>query len=189
MTKIKNDVERRMLINRTINSMDKMIDKLEQKKQCYIEAGKNAKLQGLTSQYQFAIKALKITLVQQKRVQEMKLNFEITSQMNEMFEMTGEFLNGMSMLSKDMAMLTNAKNFGKVEKQFSEAMHAAQMQADSLGEFMKVTQSTIEQALPELDEDDLLAESLISGDQSEALADTDSDIEEELNKLRKQMTH
>ena len=85
--------------------------------------------------------------------------------------------------------IKNAKNFGKVEKQFSEAMHAAQMQADSLGEFMKVTQSTIEQALPELDEDDLLAESLISGDQSEALADTDSDIEEELNKLRKQMTH
>ena len=77
----KKEVEKRMLIKRTINEMDKQIQKLEKQKQAYIEAGKQAKQRGLTAQYNLALSGLKMTIAQQRRVYEMKLNFEITSQM------------------------------------------------------------------------------------------------------------
>lgn len=84
----KKEMQKRMLIKKTISAMEKQIQKLEEQKKVYIEAGKQAKLKGLTAQYNLALSGLKMTIMQQKRVLEMKLNFEITSQMKDMSQMT-----------------------------------------------------------------------------------------------------
>ena len=106
MSVSKKEIQKKMLIKQTINSMNKQIQKLEEQKKSYIEAGKQAKQQGLSAQYNLALSGLRMTIAQQRRVYEMKLNFEITSQMKDMSKMTVEFLDGMSSLSKDMMKLT-----------------------------------------------------------------------------------
>ena len=128
------EIEKRMLIKQTINSMNKQIQKLEEQKEVYLRAGKEAKERGLEAQYNLALSGLKMTMAQQKRVYEMKLNFEITSQMKDMTVMTTEFLKGMSSLSKDMVKLSKEKDFKKVEKQFAEkgmfTCHSAAVEKD-----------------------------------------------------------
>lgn len=141
MANAKKELEKKMLIKKTVNAMNKQIQKLEEQKQVYIEAGKQAKQRGLAAQYNLALSGLKMTIVQQKRVYEMKLNFEITSQMKDMTQMTSQFLQGMSSLSKDMMKITKEKDFLKVQAQFNEAMMGVEMQTEQIENFMDETES------------------------------------------------
>ena len=51
MSVTKKEIQKKMLIKQTINAMNKQIQKLEEQKKTYIEAGKKAKQQGLSAQY------------------------------------------------------------------------------------------------------------------------------------------
>ena len=64
MSYSKKEIEKKMLIKKTINSMNKQIEKLEAQKQVYINAGKEAKQRGLQSQYELALSGLKMTIMQ-----------------------------------------------------------------------------------------------------------------------------
>ena len=182
------EIEKRMLIKQTINSMNKQIQKLEEQKEVYLRAGKEAKERGLEAQYNLALSGLKMTMAQQKRVYEMKLNFEITSQMKDMTVMTTEFLKGMSSLSKDMVKLSKEKDFKKVEKQFAEAMVAQEIQTMNLENFMDNTQSAFESGSSSMstqadnEEIEKLMIAQIGGEMEESTS-----IESELEALKKQM--
>lgn len=175
-----------MLIKQTIASMNKQIQKLEEQKKVYIEAGKQAKQKGLTAQYNLALSGLRMTIAQQKRVYEMKLNFEITSQMKDMSKMTVEFLQGMGSLSKDMMKLTKEKDFLKVEKQFNEAMTSVELQTEHMENFMDETESAFSSSYSGSAEENQELESLMN---NEASADnlTEAMIEKELEELKKKM--
>lgn len=183
----KKEIEKRMIVKQTINAMNKQIQKLEEQKKVYIEAGKQAKQKGLTSQYNLALSGLKMTIVQQRRVFEMKLNFEITSQMKDMSLMTSEFLKGMGTLSKDMMKLTKEKDFLKVQKQFTEAMTSVEVQTERMEDFMDETESMFASGSSFQNEDNKELEGLIN---NEAVADnaTESMIEKELEELKKKMS-
>lgn len=182
------EIEKRMLIKQTINSMNKQIQKLEEQKEVYLRAGKEAKERGLEAQYNLALSGLKMTMAQQKRVYEMKLNFEITSQMKDMTLMTTEFLKGMSSLSKDMVKLSKEKDFKKVEKQFAEAMVAQEVQTMNLENFMDNTQAAFESGSSSMssqadnEEIEKLMISEIGGE-----VDASASLENELEALKKQM--
>ena len=133
------DIQKRMVINKTLREMQKQIDKLEEKKQYYIDAAKDAKKKGLPNQYNLAMSGLRMALIQQRRVQEMKLNFEITMQMKDVALMTNEFVKGMSILSKDMAKLSKEKTLIKVGQEFENAMEGIQVQTETLDDFMEAT--------------------------------------------------
>ena len=182
----KKEIEKRMLIKRTIAEMEKQIKKLEEQKQVYLDAGKQAQEKGLTAQYNLALSGLRMTITQQRRVYEMKLNFEITSQMKDMTKMTTEFLQGMGSLSKDMMKLTREKDFLKVQKQFEEAMTGVEMQTEQMEEFMDETESAFASAAPAGADANAELENLIS---NEAVGDntTEAMIEQELEALRKKM--
>lgn len=182
----KKEIEKKMLIKKTINSMNKQIQKLEEQKQIYINAGKEAKAKGLAAQYNLALSGLKMTIAQQKRVYEMKLNFEITSQMKDMTMMTSEFLKGMSVLSKDMMKLSKEKDFIKVEKQFTEAMTASEMQTEHLESFMDSTQSAFESNTPMSVEDSKELDAIMGAGLTDGLNDDlGASIEKELEALKK----
>ena len=186
MVTSKKEIKKKMLIKQTINAMNKQIQKLEEQKKVYIEAGKQAKLKGLDAQYNLALSGLRMTIVQQRRVYEMKLNFEITSQMKDMSTMTAEFLKGMSTLSKDMMKLTKEKDFLKVQKQFTEAMTGVEIQTERIEEFMDATESAFSSSYAGSESENAELDKLIG---NEAVTDnlTEQEIEKELEELKKRM--
>lgn len=186
MNHTKKEVEKRMLIKQTISAMNKQIQKLEEQKKTYIDAGKQAKQKGLQSQYNLALSGLRMTITQQRRVYEMKLNFEITSQMKDMSKMTQEFLKGMSSLSKDMLKLSKDKDFLKVQQQFNEAMLGVEVQTERIESFMDETESAFSTSTSGSEEDQKELENFITNEASVADS-TDSEIEKELNELKKKM--
>lgn len=184
------ELEKRMKIRKTIIEMEKQINKLEEQKESYIKKGKEAKERGLTAQYNLALSGLKMTIAQQKRIMEMKLNFEITSQMKDMMEMTTNFLSGMQSLSKDMAGLTNQKQFAQAGQQFSEAMMGAEMQVEQIESFMDETEAAFSSHSYMSQEENAEIEGLMTPDIATSNSTdslSDSLIEQELEMLKKKM--
>ena len=141
-SKQEKEIEKKMMVKKTINAMNRHINKLEEQKKVYVEAAKRATRLGLSPQINLAKSGLKMTLAQCKKAQEMLLNFEITSQMKDMSVMTQEFLNGMSGLSKEMVKLTDSKDFVKVQKQFELAMTGVETRTEQMDLFLDENQST-----------------------------------------------
>ena len=141
-SKADKEFEKKRLVKQTVYNMNKQISALEEQKKVFVEKAVQAKKNGLEAQYNLAITGYKMTLVQQKRAQEMLLNFEITSQMKDMTLMTKQFLGGMSVLSKEMAKLADEKEFIEVQKQFEAAMGKAERQAEQMDMFMATSQDT-----------------------------------------------
>ena len=127
-----------------------------------------------------------MTIAQQRRVYEMKLNFEITSQMKDMSQMTVEFLHGMGSLSSDMMKLTKEKDFLKVQKQFAEAMTSVEMQTEQMEDFMDETEAAFSSSFSGSEEENKELEGLMT---NEAVGDnmTGDMIEKELEELKKRM--
>lgn len=186
-SKQEKEIEKKMLIKRTINTMNKQINTLEEQKKVFVEKAKTAKKNGLDAQYNLALTGYKMTLLQQKRAQEMLLNFEITSQMKDMTMMTKEFLGGMSVLSKEMAKLADEKEFIKVQKQFELAMGNAERQAEQMDMFMETSQDTFRSAQGSTDSiDDKEIKELI--DRQAEMDELDDDaIDKELEALKKKI--
>lgn len=141
-SKQQKEIEKKMLVKRTINTMNKQINKLEDQKQVFIDAAKRAKEKSLDAQYKLALSGYKMTVQQQRRAQEMLLNFEITAQMKDVTMMTSDFLRGMSDISKEMTKLADAKEFAKIQAQFEAAMAAVETQTDQMDNFMEMSQET-----------------------------------------------
>lgn len=151
------EIERRMLIKKTVKRLNSQLEQLEQQKQSYIVSAKRAMKQGMKAQLNLAVSGLKITLAQQRRAQEMLMNFEIISQMKDMSAMTGEFLKSMGVLSKEMVRLTNMKEFEKVQADFEKAMLMTEMQADRLDSFLDLSGDSIQSADPsEISDEEVL---------------------------------
>ena len=186
-SKSEKEIEKKMLIRRTINSMNKQIAQLEEQKKVFVEKAAAAKKNGLNAQYELALTGYKMTLLQQRRAQEMLLNFEITSQMKDMTMMTREFLGGMSVLSKEMAKLADDKEFIEVQKQFEEAMGKAERQAEQMDLFMEMSSDTFQTAAGNAGAvDDSQLREMIERDAGKD-AFSDDAIEQELTQLRKKL--
>lgn len=141
-SKQQKEIEKKMLVKRTINTMNKQINRLEEQKKVFVDAARRAKEKDLEAQYNLALSGYKMTVQQQRRAQEMLLNFEITAQMKDVTMMTSEFLRGMSAISKEMTKLADAKEFAKIQAQFEEAMVAVETQTDQMDNFMEMSQET-----------------------------------------------
>ena len=186
-TKQEKEIEKKMLVKKTINQMNKQISKLEDQKKVYISAAKRAKKLGLMNQYNLAVTGLKMTMAQQKRAQEMLLNFEITSQMKDMTVMTHEFLGGLSLLSKEMTKLTNSKDFAKVQQQFEAAMEGVQTQTEQMDIYLDMSEGEFNAHTGDTN--------AISDDEINSLIDqelaidevSDDDIDKQLDEISKKI--
>lgn len=180
-------IEKKMLVRKTLNTMNKHIKELEEQKGIYIQAAKVAKQKNLPMQYNLAISGLKMTISQEKKAYEMLLNFEITSQMKDMSLMTTEFLKGMGVLSKEMARLTNNKEFEKVQKQFEIAMEGVEMQTEKMDMFLEMNQSTFASRANDgnrISDDEI--SSLIDEQASQGVL-TGDEIDKEIEEVRKKL--
>ena len=181
------EIEKKMLIKKTINTMNKQIETLEAQKKVFIEKAKYARKNGLDSQYNLALTGYKMTLAQQKRAQEMLLNFEITAQMKDMTMMTAEFLGGMGVLSKQMAKLANNKDFVKVQKQFEIAMGNVETQTQQIEVFMETSKDSFGSAAGITSTIDDSSITTLIDEQGSQDEFSDDAIDAEMEKIRKEI--
>lgn len=181
-------LEQKMAIKKTINSMNKQISELDKAKQTYIDKAKIAKKNGLEAQYNLALSGYKLTIAQQKRAQEMLLNFELTSQMKDMSAMTGEFLKSMSVLSKEMVKLTKDKEFFKVQQEFEKAMQGVSNRTEQMDVFMEMSEEGF--ANSTTSEETISDEEFAKIIEEESVQDelTSDKIDNEIAELKKRMS-
>ena len=188
-TKQQKEIQKKMLVKRTVNSMNKQIARLEEQKKVFIDAAKRAKEKNLDAQFNLALSGYRMTTQQQKRAQEMLLNFEITAQMRDVTMMTTEFLRGMSVISKEMSKLADAKEFEKIQAQFEEAITAVETQTEQIDSFMELSQESFASAGKAKDGRDITAddfEKFITEASSKDEASND-DIDKEIEELIKKI--
>lgn len=131
-SKLDKDMEKRMLVRKTTQQITKFIAQLQTQKEKAIAAARQAKAEGSESAYNLAASSLKMAIAQEKRAKDMLLNFEIALQMRDLTAMTSGFLDGMSVMSKQMKELTGDMNFAKVQRQFEEALIGVEQTTDKL---------------------------------------------------------
>ena len=160
---------------------------MQSAKKSYIEKAKIAKANGLDAQYNLALSGYKITIAQQKRAQEMLLNFELTSQMKDMSAMTGEFLKSLGILSKEMVNLTKDKEFLKVQEEFEKAMEGVARRTEQMDVFMEMSEDGFRNATTS--EDTISDEEFAKLIEEESIQDelTSDEIDSELEKLKDKM--
>lgn len=186
-SKEEKELEKKRLIKCTVYNMNKQIDALEEQKKMFVQKAVQAKKQGLEAQYNLALTGYKMTLLQQRRAQEMLLNFEITSQMKDMSLMTKQFLGGMSVLSKEMARLADEKEFLEVQRQFDIAMGKAEKQAEQMDLFMETSQDSFASAAKSAGTDDGEIEKMIE-EQAGLGEFSDESVDREIEELKKKIS-
>jgi predicted O-linked N-acetylglucosamine transferase (SPINDLY family) len=187
-SKQEKEMERKMLVKKTMRNIEKYITQLQGQKEKAIESAKQAKIQGSPQQYSLAVSALKTALSQEKKAKEMLLNFELTLQMRDLAQMTSSFLDGMSVLSVEMKKITCDMNFAKVQKQFTQAMQGVEETTENIDAMLDNTDmsfSSISSNNANISNDEI--ERMINFQASNNENDLDSDIDKKLNELSKSL--
>lgn len=187
-SKEEKEMEKRMVVRKTMRSIEKYITQLQGQKLKSIESAKQAKLQGSQQQYSLAISGLKTAMAQEKKAKEMLLNFELTLQMRDLSKMTSEFLNGMSIMSQEMTAITKDMNFQKVQKEFEKAMLGVEQTTDNIDAMLDSTNdsfSTISSANAKIDDAEI--EKLINEQLGGADANLDNEIDSISAKVEKML--
>ncbi len=185
-TKEEKELEKRMLVRKTMRDIEKHISKLQVQKQKAIESAKQAKIQGSPQQYSLAVSCLRTALAQEKKAKEMLLNFQNTLQMRDLSQMTGEFLKGMSVVSKEMQAITKDMNFAKVQKEFETAMMGVEETTDNIDAMLDSTNDTFSSiSSANINIDDAEIEALIGTQASDQEKSLDNDIDNKLKELSK----
>lgn len=169
-------MEKRALVRKTIRSIEKYIAQLQEQKTKSIAAAQEARQQGSKQMYSLALSALKTAMAQEKKAREMLLNFQLASQMRDLSAMTAGFLEGMSVLSKEMKDITGDMNFAKVQKQFAEAMAGVEETTDNIDQMLEDTDAafgSIASASGNIPDSEL--EALIGNFESDASVGADID--------------
>ncbi len=183
-SKQQKNMEQRMLIRKTMQKIQRYIQSLEQQKAKYIEWGKTAKQKGIESQYNLAVSGLRTAVAQQKKAEEILLNFELTSQMRDLNVMTSEFLGGMSSLSKEMAKISKNMDFVKVQQEFEIAMMGVEettFNLDGMLENSEMTFKSIASDSSKVEPDEI--ERLITNVTTEEEDSLDSEIDKKLEEI------
>ncbi len=188
-TKADKELERRMIVKKTIKNFEKQIAQMQVAKTKFIESAKRAKLQGSPQQYQLAVSGLKTAMAQEKKAQEMKLNFELLLQMRDLSKMTSEFLGGMSLISKEMKSITDEMDFAKVQKQFESAMSGVERTTDSLEVMLDSSQDSFSSiSSSNMNISDAEIEALVGAQAGDAEAQMDVDLDQKLNDISKKLS-
>ena len=188
-SKAEKEFEKKMVVKKTINSMNKQISTLEEQKNIFVEKAKEAKKKGLEAQYNLALSGYRMTYAQQKKAQEMLLNFEITSQMKDMTMMTSEFLKGMSLLSREMSKLADSKQFSKVQKEFEIAMNSVEEQSSQMEVFLESAETTFDAAASSekqnISDEDF--EKMIDEETAQDVGGEDAELDRQMEELKKKI--
>ena len=182
----KKEMQKKVVFNKTLSNMRKYVNNLENQKEYYIKLAKEAHLNGSKEQYALSINGLKMALAYQKKAKEMLLNFELTMQLRDLSQVTGEFLGGMVTLSKDMSRIISKQDYAKVSESFEKAMGKVEEQNIQMESFLDTTEVSFENiaADPSNVSDKEITE-LIDFEASEEVKEKDNEIDSKIDEIEK----
>jgi hypothetical protein len=182
----KKELQKKVLFNKTLSNMRKYVNNLEGQKDYYVKLAKEAHLNGSKEQYSLAINGLKMALAYQKKAKEMLLNFELTMQLRDLSQVTGEFLGGMVTLSKDMSKIISKQDYAKVQESFEHAMGKVEEQNVQMESFLDSTEMSFESisADPSNVSDKEIKE-LIDFEAKEEVKGKDGEIDSKIEEIEK----
>lgn len=95
----------------------------------------------------------------------------------------------MSVISKEMSKLADAKEFEKIQAQFEEAITAVETQTEQIDSFMELSQESFNQAGKAKDGKDITADDFEKYINEQASKDTlsSADIDKEIEELKKKI--
>lgn len=177
-------IEQRLAVTRTISKMQQFVAELTPKRELFVQKAKEARLKGAAGQERAAKAALKQVMSQQRLAEQMLLNFEIMANLRDLTEMSGEFMKGMSQMSKQMSKMTANMNFKDSEKEFNKAMLKSQVQTDKMNEFLEKMSMTMDAGFEDAGGvTDAEIDSIIGFEAASQENELDTEIEAKLAKL------
>ena len=186
-SKAEKEQERKMLVKKSMRELERRIAKLQEQEGKYVQAAQIAIREQLPDQEKLAKEALKMTISERKRTYKMLLNAQIISQMKDMSAMTGQFLNAIHVLSKDIAGSTTA-DMSKLTTDLKMAMDKVALQTENLGEMLEDSQ---EEMVDFSASSSLVADSeidsMIYGNSQAGTASASMSIDDELEALKNQL--
>ena len=186
-SKAEKEQERKMLVKKSMRELERRIVKLQEQEGKYVQAAQIAIREQLPDQEKLAKEALKMTISERKRTYKMLLNAQIISQMKDMSAMTGQFLNAIHVISKDIAGSTTA-DMSKLTTDLKMAMDKVSLQTENLGEMLEDSQ---EEMVDFSASSSLVADSeidsMIYGNSQAGAASASMSIDDELEALKNQL--
>ncbi len=180
------ELKKKILFNKTLSNMRKYVNNLENQKNHYVTMAKEAHLNGSMEQYNLAINGLKMALAYQKKAKEMLLNFELTMQLRDLSQVTGEFLTGMVKLSADMSKIIDKQDYAKVSESFEKAMGKVEEQNMQIENFLDSTEVSFENiAADPSNVSDEEIKGLIDFEAKEEVKSKDNEIDSKIEEIEK----
>lgn len=141
-SKEQKQMERKLLIKKSMNELAKRIESLKKQEEKYVAMARTAMREELPDQAALAREALRATMSERKRTYKMLLTAEVIAQMKDTALMTKEFLSAVQVLSVDIANAASIKT-NDIQLQINKAMGKVSEQTEFLEETMTETQDII----------------------------------------------
>ena len=187
-TKKQKEIEQKIMIKKTISSIERYIDSLEKHKTKYLNIAKEAKLNGSQREYNIALSGFKTIYSQQTKAKEMLLNLELTSQVKEMTQITSSFLTAMNNISHEMTKLSKNMDFGKTHNEFEKSIENVSLTSENIDMLIEQSSQIYTEFSNEHSEiTDEEIEKFILGQTDIDNCNIDKEIEEATNNIKKEL--
>ena len=182
------EIQAKIRIRKSLNSMKNQSVKLEGFKKDYIEKARKAALINNKPNYNLAKQGLKLCISKQRFLDSMIGNFEIALQMNEMNKVINQFITGMNTISDDMKGITSSIDISKAQEAYEKALANNEGQYEALDAFLQEAEASIESfAGNENDASEDELDKLINTQAVDSETSIDEEIDQKINAIRQKM--
>lgn len=180
------EIERKARLNRTLETLGALVEKMDRKKDEMLEKARAAKLKGSQSSLNLAKVGLASALATRRRAEEMLMQLDIMASMKDIAGVTQDFLSVVSDTCGDIMQFTKNNHFGKVNKEVTKAFAAMNAQSESLDLLMESSTFSFD-AMNMGISDDLNSEidALISGQAAASEDAMDDEITQKIERLKR----
>lgn len=182
------EIQTKIRIRKTLNSMKTQSSKLDSFKKDYIDKARKAALINNKQTYNLAKQGLKLCLSKQRFLDSMVANFEIALQMNEMNKVINEFVAGMNMIADDLKGVTSTIDIAKAQAAYDKALANNEGQYEALDAFLSEAESSIESFNgneSDVSEDEI--DKLINSQAVDSETEMDDEIDKKIDAIRQKM--
>lgn len=182
------EIQTKISIKRTLNTMKAQSSKLDSFKKDYIEKARQAALINNKQTYNLAKQGLKMCLSKQRFLDSMVANFEIALQMNEMNKVINEFITGMNIISENLKGITSTIDISKAQAAYERAIANNESQYEALDAFLKEAEGSIESfAGSNADVSDEDLDMLINNEAVDSENEIDDEIDRKIASIKQKM--
>lgn len=180
------EIERKARLNRTLESLEHLVEKMDGKKDEMLEKARQAKLKGSQASLNLAKVGLANALSTKRRAEEMLMQLDILSSMRDITEITKGFLGVMQDICGDILQFTKDNNFSKVGKEVSRAFAAVNEQSEGIAAIMESSAYSLDtlnmQMSGDLNDE---IDALIAGQAAASEDAMDDEIAKKLERLKR----